>query len=169
VGNTTPEPSPPRPAAAIEPNRAEVDERLRRAAQMEEMVARTHERAATLYESWVEYYGDKATAELQQRARMHREIADAVRSVDRLAERTIRGFEARVEAGTSKTGKARCLLALSTLEHLSVLIARRIEERVAACRHQGASWAQIAAALHISRQSAHQRFRHGRTDVPSDE
>jgi hypothetical protein len=126
---------------------------------VEEMVARTHERAAELYESWVKRRGGGRLDGLERRAQVHRELAAAARSVDRLAERVLDGFQARVEAGTAATGKQRSLRTLAGWERLRILIAERIEQSVAVNRREGATWAEIAAALRVTRQTAHQRFR----------
>jgi hypothetical protein len=144
---------------AAEPDRMDPDCALRQAAQLEEMAARTHERAAELYESWLKHRGRTQQGGLEHRARMHREIAVATRSVDCLAERTLHGFEARLEAGTPSTGAARSLVTLSALARLRDLIERRIAKWVAAGRREGASWAEIGTALHVTRQTAHQRYR----------
>lgn len=143
----------------VEPARMDPDCALRQAAQLEEMAARTHERAAELYESWLKHRGRTQRGGLEHRARMHREIAAATRSVDCLAERTLRGFEARLEAGTPSTGAARSLVTLSGLGRLRDLIERRIAEWVAAGRREGASWAEIGTALRVTRQTVHQRYR----------
>jgi hypothetical protein len=124
-----------------------------------EMVAKTHERAAALYESWIERRGDRSHDDLVDRARAHRERADAARSVERLAERALQWFEARAAAGSAASGKVRSLRMLSALERLRALIDHRIEDRVALSRRDGATWAEIAEALRMRRQSAHQRFR----------
>src|SRR4051794_14787471 len=50
------------------------------AALVEEMVARTHERAAELYESWLKRRGAPRGEGLERRAQVHRELADAARS-----------------------------------------------------------------------------------------
>ena len=134
-------------------------DRLRQVAQLEEIVARTHECAAELYEIWSKQHTATQPGALVHRARRHREIAAATRSVDRVAEHTLRGFEARVEAGRPTTGKARHLVALSALERLRALMERRIEETVTAGRREGATWAEIASALRVTRQTAHQRYR----------
>lgn len=134
-------------------------DRLRQVAQLEEIVARTHECAAELYEIWSKQHTTAQSGGLVHRARRHREIAAAARSVDRVAEHTLRGFEARVEAGRPTTGKARHLVALSALERLRALMERRIEESVTAGRREGATWAEIATALRVTRQTAHQRYR----------
>jgi hypothetical protein len=134
---------------------------VRRAAQLEEMVARTHERAAELYETWLERQGGRAgSVDLERRARRHRELAATARSAERLAERTLREFQMRIETGSPRTGKARHLLALSALEGLRVLINSRIAETVGLGRREGATWAEIAAALGVTRQTAHERYRH---------
>jgi hypothetical protein len=130
------------------------------AAQVEEMVARTHERAAELYESWVgRRRGEPDLDGMERRAQMHREMAAAARSVERLAERALDGFHARVEAGTAATGKQRSLRTLAAWERLRVLISQRIACSVDVNRRDGATWAEIAAALGVTRQTAHQRFR----------
>lgn len=134
-------------------------EPVRRAEDLEELVARTHERAAELYESRLRRRGGVGPPELEHRARMHRELASMIRSVGHLTERTVGGFEARVEVGAAEAGAARALVVLSALDRLRLLVVRRIEERVVVCRREGASWAQIAAALGVSRQTAHARFR----------
>jgi hypothetical protein len=129
------------------------------AAQVEEMVARTHERAAELYESWVGRRGGAVLEGLERRAQVHREMAAAARSVERLAERALDGFHARVEAGTAATGKQRSLRTLAAWERLRVLITQRIACSVDVNRREGATWAEIATALGVTRQTAHQRFR----------
>jgi hypothetical protein len=123
------------------------------------MVARTHERAAELYEAWSGRPGAAGSADLEHRARRHREIAAAARSVDRLAERTLQGFEARVDTGPQGSGKARHLVVLAAWERLRVRVDRRITDTVAAGRREGATWAEIAAALGVTRQTAHERYR----------
>ncbi len=143
---------------------AGIDDSLRRVAQVEEMVARTHERAAELYETWSGRQVALGAAELEQRARRHREIAAATRSVERLAERTLQGFEARVDAGPQRTGKARHLVVLAAWERLRVLVGRRITDTVAAARRDGATWTEIAAALGVTRQTAHERYRRRASD-----
>jgi hypothetical protein len=145
--------------STVEPARLDPDCALREAAKLEEMAARTHERAAELYESWLTHRGKTPRGGLEHRARMHREIAAATRSVDCLAERTLRGFEARLAAGTPSTGAARSLMTLSALGRLRYLIERRIAEWVAASRREGASWTEIGTALRVTRQTAHQRYR----------
>jgi hypothetical protein len=145
----------------VEPRPADPDHALREAARLEEIAANAHERAAELYESWLKQRGRALSGGLEHRARMHREIAAATRSIECLAERTLRGFEARIEAGTPDSGKQRSLVTLSALGKLRVLLERRIEEGVAVGRRAGATWAEIAAALHVTRQTAHQRYRSG--------
>jgi hypothetical protein len=156
----------PRPAAPAatsfgrfpEPDRLDPEPVLREAAELEEWAARAHERAAGLFEFWLRQDRSRS-AGLEQRARMHREIAAATRSVERLAERTLRGFQARIGLGTPSDEKGRALLLLAGLERLRVLIDRQIEETVAVGRRGGASWAEIAKALGVTRQTAHQRYR----------
>ena len=169
-------PSPDRPAGSVSAVRAARpgpgvrDDALRKVAQLEEMVARTHERAAELYETWLEQRSDATSNSLSRRAQRHREMAAAVRSVHRLAARSLQGFEARLAAGVVASGKARQLAVLAGLDHLRHLLDRRIEEVVAAGRAEGASWAEIASALRVTRQTAHERYRlrqvSGKPDVP---
>jgi hypothetical protein len=113
------------------------DDALRKVAQLEETVARTHERAAELYERWLEQKGDAAEESLRSRARRHREQAAEVRSVQRLAARSLKGLESRIVAGVSMEGKARTLAVLTGLEHLRRLVDRRIEDVVAVARQEG--------------------------------
>jgi hypothetical protein len=145
------------------------DDTLRKVAQLEETVARTHERAAELYERWLEQEGDAAEESLRSRARRHREQAAEVRSVQRLAARSLKGLESRIVAGVSMEGKARTLAVLTGLEHLRRLVDRRIEDVVAVARQEGASWAEVALALRVSRQTAHERFRSRRSSGDPDE
>jgi hypothetical protein len=137
---------------------ARADETARRLAQVEEMVARTHERAAELYEAWLDRQAGGPPDEFQQRVRLHRETASAVRSGERLAPRVLRAFEERI-AALPNVGEARHLVVLAALARLRMLTDRRIEETVAAGRRSGATWTQIAAALGVTRQTAHQRYR----------
>jgi hypothetical protein len=135
------------------------DPALDRVARLEEMVARTHDRAAELYEAWLEQNVAVRREELGFRAHRHRQLAAAARSVAHLTERTVRGFEARVLAGAPASGKARHLVTLSALQRLRQFVDTRIEECVAAGRQEGASWSEIATALRVTRQTAHQRYR----------
>jgi hypothetical protein len=130
-----------------------------RIAELEEMVARTHERAAELYEGWVRLQPGPQTVGLEARARRHRERAAAARSFERLAERAVQRFEVGIAAGTPLQGKARQLVVLAALECLRRLLDGRIEEVVAAGRREGASWAEIGASLRVTRQTAHERYR----------
>jgi hypothetical protein len=50
------------------------------------------------------------------------------------------------------------LALLAALVRLDQRVRQRIDELVDACRHDGATWAEIAAALGTSRQAAHERF-----------
>jgi len=163
--------SPAPPARATGPGAAVRDDALRKVAQLEEAVARTHERAAALYEKWLEQRSDSTPDAPSSRARHHREAAAAVRSVQRLAARSLQGFEVRLAAGEAAAGKTRQLAVLAGLEHLRHLLDRRIEEVVAAGRSEGASWAEVASALGVTRQAAHERYRSvgqtsGDPDVP---
>lgn len=147
-------------------DRESPDLALRQVARLEEMAAQTHERAADLYERWLGLRGDAASPELRGRADKHRNLAVAGRSVPRLAERTLQGFEARLVAFVPLPGKARDLAVLAGLGHLRRLLDRRIEEVVAGCRRQGASWAEVGAALRVSRQTAHERYRDHSPETP---
>jgi hypothetical protein len=53
---------------------------------------------------------------------------------------------------------------LTAFVHLDQRVRQRIDQLVDACRHEGATWAEIAAALGTSRQAAHERF--GRRSGP---
>jgi hypothetical protein len=150
--------------SAVTADRGSGREALRKVAQVEEMVARTHERAAELYESWLEQRSD-GTGSLRARAERHREQAADVRSVLRLAARSLDGFEMRLSAGTPATAKGRHLVVLAGLQHLRHLLDRRIDEMVAASREDGASWAEVASALRVARQTAHERYRHLRSET----
>jgi hypothetical protein len=132
-----------------------------RVAALEEMVARTHERAAELYESWLEQRPGVRSAELTARARGHRERATAARSPDLLGERTVHRFEVAVAAATPEKGKAGHLVVLAALNRLRRVLDARIESLVVAGRGEGASWAEIGAALGVTRQTAHERYRRG--------
>ncbi len=145
-----------------------IDASLRRVAEVEEMVARTHERAAELYETWSGRQGAPGSADLEHRARRHREIAAAARSVERLAERTLKGFEVRVDVGPQRSGKARHLAVLAAWERLRALVDRRITDTVVASRREGATWTEVASALGVTRQTAHERFRHRENDTGGD-
>jgi len=130
-----------------------------RVAAMEEMVARTHERAAELYETWMRQQPGPRAAVLEDRARRHRQRAAATRSFDRLAERAVQRFETGIAAGNPLQGKSRQLVALAALECLRRLVDSRVDEVVAAGRREGASWAEIGSALRVTRQTAHERYR----------
>lgn len=140
------------------------DPALRHVARLEEMAVQTHERAANLYERWLAQRGDSASPSLRDRADRHRALAAEGRSVPRLAERSLQGFEVRVTADLPESGKGRELVVLAGLEYLRRLVDGRIEEAVAAGRRQGATWAEIGAALRVSRQTAHERYRDRVTD-----
>lgn len=132
---------------------------MSKVARLEEMVARTHERAAELYETWLEQRSDTTAGPLRSRALRHRELAAEVRSLRRLAARNLQALEIRLAAGVPVPGKARQLAVLAGLEQLRDLLDRRIQEVVAAGRDEGASWAEIASALRVTRQTAHERYR----------
>jgi hypothetical protein len=55
-------------------------------------------------------------------------------------------------------GKAGHLAALAALDRLRRVLDGRIEELVAVGRGEGASWAEIGAALGVTRQTAHERL-----------
>jgi hypothetical protein len=135
------------------------DDALHRVTRLEEMVARTHERAADLYEKWLDQRSDPAAESLRSRASRHRELAAEVRSVERLAALSLRGLELRIAGRVSVAGKTRSIAVLTGLEHLRRLLDQRIEEVVAAARQEGASWTEIASALRVTRQTAHERYR----------
>lgn len=125
---------------------------------LEELVARNHERAAMLYESWMKGRDDSRDDGLARRARASRALVERARSPERLAERALEWLEARVVAGHTSPDGSASLRTLAVLERLRALVDERIAECVAASRDEGATWAQIAAALRMRRQSAHQRF-----------
>ena len=56
--------------------------------------------------------------------------------------------------------RVRELHVLDRLNALEVTVAQRIAEVVEVCREQGATWSEIAATLHVSKQAAHERFGH---------
>lgn len=53
---------------------------------------------------------------------------------------------------------------LCGLNALEVAVSQRIAEVVTVCREQGASWSEIGATLHVSKQAAHERFGHRRAN-----
>lgn len=76
---------------------------------------------------------------------------------DRQAELVLRIFE-KAATRWQHSARGRELALLAALVHLDQRVRQRIEELVDACRHDGATWAEIAAALGTSRQAAHERF-----------
>ena len=50
--------------------------------------------------------------------------------------------------------------ALARTAEQATALARRQEQLVGRARHTGASWQQIAAALAVTPQAAHKRYRH---------
>lgn len=75
----------------------------------------------------------------------------------------VRRFEQDVVADAPANRRIRELHVLDGLNALEVVVAKRIAEVVAVCREQGASWSEIAATLHVSKQAAHERFGHRKT------
>lgn len=156
--------SPGRTAAPPDPARPAVTAiTQRRIAQIEDMAAAAHERAAELYESWLKHHTGASLAALEHGARRHREIADVTRSVERLAERTLIGFEARLDHDDASDLRSGSLAALAALDRLRALVNHRVDETVETCRREGATWEDIGSALHVTRQTAHERYRR-RTD-----
>lgn len=79
---------------------------------------------------------------------------------------TVRRFEMEaVPPASPANHRVRELDVLDGLHALEVVVARRITEMVAVCREQGASWSEIGATLHVSKQAAHERFGHHRARV----
>lgn len=79
----------------------------------------------------------------------------------------VRRFELDVAADVPANRRVRELHVLGELNALEVVVSKRIAEVVAVCREQGASWSEIAAILHVSKQAAHERFSHRRTPEPT--
>ncbi|HEY2766231.1 MAG TPA: hypothetical protein VGJ13_19795 [Pseudonocardiaceae bacterium] len=75
----------------------------------------------------------------------------------------VRKFELDVAADAPINRRVRELHVLGGLNALEVVVAQRIAEVVQVCREQGASWSEIAATLHVSKQAAHERFGHRNT------
>ncbi|MGH3794799.1 MAG: hypothetical protein ACRDSP_07900 [Pseudonocardiaceae bacterium] len=78
----------------------------------------------------------------------------------RSATDAVRRFELDVAADAPINRRVRELHVLGGLNALEVTVAQRIAEVVQVCREQGASWSEIAATLHVSKQAAHERFGH---------
>jgi hypothetical protein len=76
---------------------------------------------------------------------------------DRQAEFVLMVFERAVTRWQHSAG-VRELALLAALVRLDQRVRQRIDELVDACRHDGATWAEIASALGTSRQAAHERF-----------
>jgi hypothetical protein len=129
---------------------------------MEEEVAAAHESAAVLYERWMREQWTRNREDLARRANAHRERARDWLSPQRLAHRIVAAFEARALRGATRAGKKRQLAALEALVALKAQVVHRIDELVADSRREGASWAEIADMLHVTRQTAHQRYRQPR-------
>lgn len=79
----------------------------------------------------------------------------------------VRRFELDVVAEAPTNRRVRELHVLGGLNALEVVVSKRIAEVVAVCREQGASWSEIAAILHVSKQAAHERFSHRKPSAPS--
>lgn len=75
---------------------------------------------------------------------------------------TVQRFELDIAAEAPINRRVRELQVLSGLNALGTAVSHRIAEMVQLCREQGASWAEIAAMLHVSKQAAHERFGHRR-------
>jgi hypothetical protein len=156
----------PRDGARAAPDgrsaRAEVVDSVRRwATEVEMAVAQVHQQAAQLYESWLERpISPLARERLARRTRTHRDRLASGPAVERLVERTLTLFEDRAGAGTTAGREASGLIVLAALKRLQTAVDRRIEAYVAASRREGGSWAEIASALQVTRQAAHERFRH---------
>lgn len=76
---------------------------------------------------------------------------------------------ARYATGQPDEGEARvtALEALAAAHHLATAARAVYEPLVAAAQAQGASWADIGAALGISRQAAHTTYRHAKKEPSS--
>ncbi|MGH4026792.1 MAG: hypothetical protein ACRDRV_19645 [Pseudonocardiaceae bacterium] len=79
----------------------------------------------------------------------------------------LRRFELDTAAEAPINRRVRELHVLGGLSALDVVLTQRIAEVVQVCREQGASWSEIAATLHVSKQAAHERFGHRRTPADS--
>lgn len=75
----------------------------------------------------------------------------------------LRRFELDTAADAPINRRIRELHVLDGLNALEMVVTERIAEVVQICREQGASWSQIAAILHVSKQAAHERYGHRRT------
>src|SRR5262249_13711975 len=74
----------------------------------------------------------------------------------------LRSFALDIAAEAPINRRIRELHVLGGLNTLESAVAHRIAEMVQVCRDRGASWAEIAATLHVSKQAAHERFGHRR-------
>lgn len=72
----------------------------------------------------------------------------------------VRRFELDIARDAPADRRSRELHILGRLNELEAAVSQRIADVVAVCREQGASWAEIGAMLHISKQAAHERFGH---------
>ena len=74
----------------------------------------------------------------------------------------VRRYELDVAQSAPINRRIRELHVLGGLNALEVVVTQRIAEVVGVCREHGASWSEIAATLHVSKQAAHERFGHRR-------
>lgn len=82
---------------------------------------------------------------------------------DHLLDRLMRVAVRRISEERNATSHVE---RLSLAGELRAAAERRVLKEIARCRHSGASWADIGAALGVSGQAAHRRYR-GRS-VPLD-
>jgi hypothetical protein len=75
-----------------------------------------------------------------------------------LAARILESFEARAVRRRPPNDKGRKLALLQAQVDLRALVSRRIDQLVSESREEGATWAEIGQALHVTRQTAHQRY-----------
>lgn len=83
-------------------------------------------------------------------------------SVSRSPAEAVRRYELDIAQEAPINRRIRELHVLGALNALEVVVTQRIAEVVELCREQGASWSEIAATLHVSKQAAHERFGHRR-------
>lgn len=85
-----------------------------------------------------------------------------IRLVSPSPSEAVRRFELDVAAESPINRRIRELAVLRGLNTLETAVGNRIAQLVQVCREQGASWAEIGATLHVSKQAAHERFGHRR-------